>query len=62
MQIGDKIADCFMRGIGDNDNICNAGVVEAIGADWVIVRDKQLDRPIFVDMSIRELEDFLNKP
>ena len=61
MQVGSTIYDCYMQGIGTLDNIGNQGVVEAIGRDWVIVRDLREDKPIFVDRSPEELEEFLDR-
>lgn len=59
MRIGDIIEDCYMYGIGGLHNIGNKGVIEAIGVDWVIVRDKEIDEPIYVHKSISEFEEFL---
>lgn len=59
MNIGSIINDCYMKGIGSVQNIMNKGVIEAIGKDWVIVRDTERDEAIFVGRSIIDLEEFL---
>lgn len=61
MEIGDKITDCYMYGIGELENIGNPGVIEAAGIDWVIIRDLDLDKPIFTHRSLEELSEFLNE-
>lgn len=48
LSIGFKIKNCFMSGFGDTDSSGHHGRVEAIGIDWVVVRDVEIDKPIFV--------------
>lgn len=38
-QIGWKVHDCYIGGIGELSDICCEGIVEAVGEDWVIVRE-----------------------
>lgn len=56
--IGDRIKDCYLGGEGTIENLGNKGVIEAIGIDWVIVRDKERDEPIFCNKSPREFEEW----
>ncbi len=46
--IGLEIPDCYMSGLGPMESINNPGVVEAVGTDWMVVRDKINGKPIFV--------------
>jgi hypothetical protein len=60
-QVGQSIRDCYMSGVATLDNIGNKGVVEHVGSDYMIVRDKELDKPIFVSEEqyycVEELND-----
>lgn len=47
-RVGWRVDDCYMEGIGSSESIGNIGMIEAIGLDWVIVRDQYLDKPILV--------------
>ncbi len=52
--IGSPIKDCFLGGRGTLDNICNPGVIESAGKDWIIIRDLGLDAPIFIAISLEQ--------
>lgn len=61
LKIGDKIEDCWMMGYGKPlDNMGDEGQIEFIGRDYIIVRNLEKDIPIFVELTIRELEEILN--
>lgn len=47
-QIGMKTDDCFLHGIGENEDIINDGVIEFVGRDYFILRNTYRDKPIFV--------------
>lgn len=57
--IGDIIYDCYMNGIGELSDIGSRGQIEAIGRDWVIVRNVENNHPILVDRSPQDLYKFL---
>ncbi len=59
MKVGDKIYDCYMGGIGDLENIGNDGFIEAAGKDWVIIRDRETDKPLCYGGSLEQLEEHL---
>ena len=54
-QVGMKIDDCYMHGVGDLDDINCSGVVEAVGIDWMVVRNQDRQHPIFVKSNSYEL-------
>lgn len=59
LNVGSEINDCYMFGIGELENIGNHGRIEAAGKDWTIIRDEELDKVIFTNRNLSELEDFL---
>jgi len=56
---GDAINDCYMSGIGELSDIGCPGEIEHIGEDYVIVRNRFTNKPIFVNKSREEFEQFL---
>lgn len=49
MNNGDEIIDCYMSGVGSMDNMGNKGIIEYVGIDYIIVRDLERNKPIFVE-------------
>ena len=58
LNIGDEIKDCYMYGIGELENIMHKGIIEATGIDWTIIRDVEINKPIFTNRSLDELSIF----
>ena len=49
--IGMKTNDCYLHGIGDNENICNNGIIRAVGLNWFVLEDIVIEEPILVKQS-----------
>lgn len=47
-KVGLKTDDCYLHGINRNDDILDEGVIEHVGVDYFILRNKNKDIPLFV--------------
>lgn len=47
-EIGLKTNNCYLHGIGRMEDMFDKGVVEYVGIDYFILRNIEINQPIFV--------------
>ncbi len=60
-KIGMVTNDCYLHGIGRNQDICCRGTIEFVGKDYFILRNESRDYPTLVNKEqywVIEPQDF----